>query len=334
MSLQFPKSCSLANTPTPLRRLDNISRDLGKNIWLKSDEQTGSTLSGNKVRKLEYLLADAADADVIITCGGIQSNHCRATAFACAQLGLACHLILRDGDNPGDAKVRDGNLLLDWLSGAEITIVPRTEYVSGLASIFEKTANNYRQHGKKPYVIPTGGSNEVGIWGYIDAARELASQFASHQFFPDAIVCATGSAGTQAGLTIGSHIYCNHVPVYGMAVCDSVEYFDNKIRHDTQNWVNRYQINTQMLQGLSVNTNDQYIGPGYAKGYEGVYQTIKWVAEKEGVLLDPVYTGKAFFGMLEEIKHGDFEKYNDIIFIHTGGMFGVFPHKQQFHHSL
>ena len=332
----FPPKLELANLPTSFRCLKNLTRYLKKNwghapnIWLKSDDQTGSSMSGNKVRKLEYLLADAVrnQSNVVVTCGGIQSNHCRATAMACAQLGLRSHLILRCGDNDGDSDSPDGNWFLDCLTGAQLTLVPKPEYVVKLNSIFADIEAQYCEQGQNPYLIPTGGSNEIGLWGYISAAKELLEDFEREKIEPEVVVCATGSAGTQGGLTIGFNLFASNVDVLGMAVCDSNTYFSQKIEQDFLAWQEKYQLS--LTSDLNIQTLDTYIGPGYAKGYDAIYETISLAASLEGIILDPVYTAKAFHGMLSEIKNGPFKNLENIVFVHTGGTFGLFPHKQHF----
>lgn len=335
---QLPPKISLAHTPTPFRFLPRISKQLnGPNIWLKSDDLTGSVLSGNKVRKLEFVLADALEkkATTIITCGGLQSNHCRATAIACAQLGLKCILILRDDlDGQGKDKLGQGNLLLDQLAGADIKIVPREQYIKQLPKLFEWFEKECKNSGGIPYSIPTGASNGVGIWGYLSAFEELKKDFEQSAMTPDAIVCASGSAGTQAGLTLGAHLNNTDIDVIGMAVCDSAEYFYKKICADIKDWQRRYFADgsvssdyfDSLLDELKINTLDTYIGPGYAQTYPDLLHTIKWLAQLEGVFLDPVYTGKAFFGLISEIKKGRFKDYSNIVFVHTGGVYGTFPY--------
>ena len=333
MIKHWPQRLSLAQTPTPLQALTRLSTQLGgPTIWLKRDDLTGSVLSGNKVRKLEFTLAHAMaeKRDVLITCGGLQSNHCRATAFLGAQLGLKVHLVLR-----GQTEELDGNLLLDHLAGATITQVPKVRYQSSLNEILEKTAGEYRAQGLKPAIIPTGASDGIGVWGYLAAYEELKNDFIKHDIKPEAIICATGSGGTQAGLTLGRYLAGDDITVTGMAVCDDEEYFTHKVTQDIQGFFEAFQhysdapIPTQ--QQLNIQTNDGYIGQGYGIANDAVLQTIKHVASTEGVLLDPVYTGKAFYGLVEEIKKGTYQHCSDIIFIHTGGSFGLFPYKAQFY---
>ncbi len=327
-----PSRIPLAQLPTQLNALDRLSEIYGgPRIWIKQDDQTGSVLSGNKIRKLEYVLAEAKSkaCDTLITCGGIQSNHCRATATVAAQLGLKAHLILR-----GEcADIAEGNLLLDKLSGAEISYYKPKHYFSELNSLFDYWSAFYKAQGRKAYCIPTGASDEVGLWGYISAAEELVNDFNNTGFKADALVVATGSGGTQGGLTLGMQLLKKDIPVFGMAVCDSEAYFRRKIHQDVAAWEKRWGTDLQFSEAdiarLDVNTIDNYIGPGYAKAYPEVYECIKLLARVEGIVLDPVYTGKAFYGMLKEIESGCFREMENVVFIHTGGVFGLFPFKQE-----
>lgn len=331
---QFPPRINLAQLPTPLRPLDRVSESLGgPRIWLKCDDLTGSVLSGNKIRKLEFVTAEAIGngADTLITCGGLQSNHCRATALVGAQLGLKVHLILR-----GNPAVRDwdGNLLLDRLAGAEVSIYTPKEYSSRLPDLFGYWENYYRVQGRRPHLIPTGASDATGLWGYINASYEMAENFKLQNINPEWVVCATGSGGTQAGLSLGFAMQGSAARVLGMAVCDSEKYFWEKAQKDIADWEKRYSIRASDLpafrENVAINTNDCYIGPGYAQGYPEVYKTIKWLAETEGVVLDPVYTAKAFHGLISEIQLGNFSQTKDIVFVHTGGVYGLFPYRRDF----
>ncbi|MEX1032201.1 MAG: D-cysteine desulfhydrase family protein [Cellvibrionaceae bacterium] len=328
MSISLPSRLSLANRPTPLQALDRISDDLGgPRVWLKRDDLTGSLLSGNKIRKLEFVVAQALaeGCDTLITCGGVQSNHCRATAVVAAQLGLKVCLILRE-DNPPAA---DGNLLIDRLVGAEIQTVSKADYQKKLPELFERWRAHYAAQGNKAFIIPTGASDEIGVWGYVAACEELKSDFAEYAIEPKTIIVATGSGGTQAGLTAGAALYSLGAEVIGMAVCDSEIYFRNKVKQDLKQWKARYNIDCN-IDALAINTNADYIGPGYGVATPEVYDTIRYVAKREGVILDPVYTGKAFHGLIAQIRAGHFSSERDIVFVHTGGLFGVFPHRNQF----
>ncbi len=335
INVRYPNKVSLANTPTALVPLDRLSSKLnGPRIWLKNDDETGFLLSGNKVRKLEYLLAEAKEekADTVITCGGVQSNHCRATAIAAKKLGFDATLVLKEDNYIRSLEPNsDGNLLLDELCGASVNIYPSKQYLKELDKLLEKHRLKLIQEGASPYVIPTGGSNATGLWGYISATEELLIQYSELGFVPESIYCATGSAGTQSGLTVGSYLSGVETQVVGIAVCDSKEYFLNKILNDVDQWQNKYQsyidTHTCISKQLSICTLDEYIGPGYARPYPEMLKQLQELAALEGVVLDPVYTGKAFHGMVEEIKKGNLNHINNVVFIHTGGTFGGFPFK-------
>ncbi|WNO10942.1 D-cysteine desulfhydrase family protein [Teredinibacter sp. KSP-S5-2] len=338
--ISFPKKAPLANTPTSLRLLERFSRKLGgPKIWLKNDDLTGFMCSGNKIRKLEYLVADARSqkSNVLISCGGVQSNHCRAVAAVAAQEGMKCELILRDDARLNCEPNGDGNLLLDRLFGADIHLYPINKYISQLDNLFVHHKKICIDRGDIPYAISTGGSDEVGLWGYIDAAYELVNQFENSAINPEAIVCATGSAGTQAGLTVGCWLNQLHTKVFGIAVCDSSEYFLSKIKQDVNGWQTRYQEHigycSSIAEEIEINTLDNFIGPGYAKTYPEMIALLQELAKEEGVVLDPVYTGKAFYGMVQEIKNGVFQDMENIVFVHTGGGFGLFPFKNEFKFS-
>ncbi len=331
MMPNLPERLQLAQLPTPLQKLTRVSDALGVNLWIKRDDLTGSVLSGNKVRKLEFTIAQALleGCDSLVTCGGLQSNHCRATALLGAQLGLKVSLVLRGEPEP----VADGNLLLDQLAGAHIQCFPAREYGPGLTGLLDKAAEQLRQQGHRPFIIPTGASDGIGIWGYMAAIQELEVDFHRHRIVPSHIVTATGSGGTQAGLTLGAYLLGWQTQVLGMAVCDDAAYFHHKVKQDMQQWQRRYAPNTD-IDGCQVHVNDQYIGPGYGKADEEVFDTIRWLARTEGVVLDPVYTGKAFHGLVEDIKAGRLPAAQDVVFLHSGGIFGCFPHKRQLGDSL
>jgi len=321
---------SLAQLPTPLTPLDRLSKKLGgPRIWLKRDDQTGSAVSGNKIRKLEFSLAQALEqgCDTIITCGGVQSNHCRTTAILCASLGLKCHLVLR-GSAPESNDSVDGNLFLDYLAGAQISYYRPAQYQSHQHSIMLEWEQHYLQTGAKPFSIPTGASNGTGLWGYIAASEELAADFSQHGIAPGHIVSATGSGGTQAGLVAGNALFDLKTKVWGINVCDDEAYFVNKVRADLRQWQKMYEQSLD-VETLPINVIDGYVAPGYARASAEVFATIAEVAALEGVIFDPVYTGKAFNGLIDQIQKGRFEDSEDIVFIHTGGLFGLFPQREQ-----
>jgi D-cysteine desulfhydrase len=349
--IDWPARLNLASLPTPLHKLERLSAELkGPNIWLKRDDLTGCLLSGNKVRKLEFIAAhaQAQNKNVLITCGGLQSNHARATAFVGSQLGIPVHLVLRG--LPADIKQidLDANLLLDHLAGAKVDYYEKHYYQQNLQKILSSTAQLYQQQGYQPYIIPTGASDGIGIWGYIAACEELNSDFKKHNITPDLIVTATGSGGTQAGLTVGAELYDFGCSVLGLAVCDDAAYFSRKVATDINEFVSLYQdrFTDALSQATSeslaptkadifaraitrIGTNDHYVGGGYEIASDEVLETIIKIAKLEGIVFDPVYTGKAFHGLIQLIKAGQLEGLENIVFVHTGGGFGLFPYRQR-----
>jgi D-cysteine desulfhydrase len=323
MALEYPRRIRLATRPTPLQYLERASREwgAGHRLWVKRDDLTGCTLSGNKVRKLEFITAHAVDNgyDTLITCGGLQSNHCRATAFAGAQLGLQVHLLLR-GEKPDR---HEGNLLLDHLAGATVQCYPPRQYFSEIDALFEQTRQHYSDQGRKALVVPTGGSDGIGAWGYIAACEELVEDFSRQGIERAHVVTATGSGGTQAGLTLGAALHQLPATVWGINVCDDEQYFIDKVASDAADWRRRYPGVPAVEPATRV--IDGYVGEGYGIAGKEVFQLIADLARLEGLVLDPVYTGKAFRGLLDEIAAGRFDGCRDIVFIHTGGIFGLFP---------
>ena len=326
-SFHYPARLSLARLPTPFHPLDRLSDKLGgPRIWVKRDDLSECAISGNKIRKLEFTLARALEqgSDTLITCGGAQSNHCRATALLGARLGLKVHLILRR-ERSDDAPLNstpDGNLFLDYLAGANITLYDKNEYQRNLPGLFNHWSDYYRKRGAKPYAIPTGASDGTGVWGYIACVAELLEDFKQANIKPVSIVHATGSGGTQAGLSVGVALHQLNARVTGLAVCDNERYFVNKVRDDIALWRERYDVVLDQAR-VHIQVDDRFIGPGYGRAGDEVFATISDVAALEGLLLDPVYTGKAFYGMVEKIRAGEFDGESDLVFIHTGGIFGL-----------
>jgi D-cysteine desulfhydrase len=328
MALVYPRKIDLAHTPTPLQYLERASQKWGRGhrLWVKRDDLTGCTLSGNKVRKLEFITAHAIDSgyDTLITCGGVQSNHCRATALAGAQLGLGVHLLLR-GDEPAD---REGNLLLDHLAGAVVNCYPSDYFVKNIHTLFRQWQAHYAAQGRRAIVVPTGGSDGIGAWGYIAACEELAADFRAAGIEQAHIVTATGSGGTQTGLTLGVALHQLPATVWGVNVCDNAQYFLDKVASDTADWRRLYPD----VPGVVIEPRvlDGYVGPGYAVADPAIYELIAELGRMEGLVLDPVYTGKAFAGLVAEIAGDRFEGCRDIVFVHTGGIFGLFPQRHGF----
>jgi D-cysteine desulfhydrase len=328
VALVYPRRVELARTPTPLQYLERASARWGRGhrLWIKRDDLTGCTLSGNKVRKLEFITAHAIDSgyDTLITCGGVQSNHCRAAALAGAQLGLGVHLLLR-GEEPAE---RDGNLLLDHLAGARVNCYPPRQYFQEIDDLFRHWQAHYAAQGRRALAIPTGGSDGLGVWGYIAASEELAADFALAGIERAHIVTATGSGGTQAGLTLGVALHELPATVWGINVCDDEQYFLHKIAADSADWRARYPAVPEVAAEPRV--IDGHVGEGYGKASGEVFALIAELGRLEGLVLDPVYTGKAFCGLVAEIDAGRFEGCRDIVFVHTGGIFGLFPQRTGF----
>lgn len=328
MELNYPRKLDLALTPTPLQLLERASGKWGRGhrLWIKRDDLTGCALSGNKVRKLEFIAAHAIDNgyDTLITCGGLQSNHARATALVGAQLGLDVHLLLR-GEEPLE---REGNLLLDHLAGATVSCYPARQYVSEIDELFTHWQGEYAERGHKALAIPTGGSDGIGVWGYIAACEELAQDFQQAHIERAHIITASGSGGTQAGLTLGASLHQLPATVWGVNVCDDEQYFLDKVAADASDWQLRYPGVPQVE--LQTRVIDGYVGAGYGVASDEVFELIAQLAALEGVILDPVYTGKAFAAMVAEIALGRFDGCRDLVFMHTGGIFGVFPQREGF----
>ena len=322
-----PPRLRLARLPTPFEPLDRLSALLGgPRIWVKRDDLSDCAVSGNKIRKLEFTIAQARqeNADTLVTCGGLQSNHCRATALLGARLGLGVELVLR-GESSGTP---DGNLFLDHLAGASVHCYPARRYQQEHEALLAAHAKRLQAQGRHPFVIPTGASDAIGVWGYVAACAELAEDFVQAGIDPRVVVCATGSGGTQAGLTAGLRLHGLRAEAWGMAVCDDAAWFRNKVHADLASWQQRYGVALDTA-ALAVNVLDDYIGAGYAQAGQDVFQTIGLVARTEGLVLDPVYTAKAFHGMLHEMRHGRFRDEKDIVFVHTGGLFGLFAQREQ-----
>ncbi|XP_057509600.1 putative D-cysteine desulfhydrase 1, mitochondrial [Actinidia eriantha] len=319
---------SLAHFPTPIHKWNLPNLPNNTQVWLKRDDLSGMQLSGNKVRKLEFLLADAVaqGADCVITIGGIQSNHCRATAVAAKYLNLDCYLILRISKDLTDKDPGlTGNLLVERLVGAHIDLVSTEEFIKigslALTSLLKEKLIN---EGRKPYVVPLGGSNSLGTWGYIEAIREIEHQVQtnSKEGFDD-IVAACGSGGTIAGLAIGSQLSNLKANVHAFSVVHDPDYF--------------YECVQRILDGLQGGISSRDIvdiqnakGIGYAMSTSEELKFVKEIAEATGVILDPVYSGKAAYGMMKDMAENP-KKWEgrNILFIHTGGLLGLFDKTDQ-----
>ena len=321
---------ALANLPTKIEKLERLSAEWGTNLYIKRDDHTGSEISGNKVRKLEYLAKDAQDNgyNLLITCGGIQSNHCRATVAVATKLGMKSAVLLRISEEP---PVK-GNYFLDKLMGADVKFCTRPEYSNSRGEIMEAMAEEYRKQGYKPYVIPEGASNELGTLGYYNCMNEIVEQEKELGITFDTVVVATGSGGTAAGLYLANELHGYGKRVVSMAVCDDIEYFTNIISNISAGALEYLpEYKGTQLKRENIEVIDKYVGLGYAISRPEELEFIKHVARTEAVILDPVYTGKAMYGVYNELKEGGaLVGSKNILFIHTGGLFGLFPVSEQF----
>ncbi len=331
MAFTLPPRVPLAQLPTPFYRLERLSREWGADLWIKRDDQTGGPLTGNKVRKLEYHFAKAIEggAKAVITCGGVQSNHCRATAIAARQLGLVPHLLLRTTDGRKPAEI-DGNTLLDVLVGAEITWVNPDQYRNARQETMAKLAERYASDGLPAYVIPEGASDARGALGYVAAVAELKTQAQEQRVRIDYVAHACGSGGTTAGLTIGNRVHEAGLFPVAFAVCDDESYFKDAVLAIVNEFVRNFPGAPEMGDPR-LRILDQYKGVGYAQSTQEELDFLRRVAELEGIVLDPVYSGKAMLGLYQELKNGKtFRRGSSICFLHTGGVFGLFPKRLEF----
>jgi D-cysteine desulfhydrase len=316
---QYPPKISLARIPTPIDALPRLSKEYGIDLRVKKDYLTELELSGNKVRKLEYLLADALQkkCDAVITCGATTSNHARATVLAARRVGLEPHLILA-GNPPA---IASGNLQLDLLAGAHVDYISWEDYSTQIDRILHKKADALIRQGKNPYIIPTGGSNALGLVGYIEAVQEMKQQCVENNWLPDSVICAVGSGGTYSGLFLGNALYSLAAHILGVLVCGTIKQFREKISNDIAETCYNSQISQPSEETIEL--LDGYYGEGYAKTNSSHLRLIRKVAETEGMVLDPVYTGKAFYGMIQEIQKGRIPAKSNVLFIHTGGLCGL-----------
>ena len=331
-SLAFPPQFHLAKLPTPMHPLHRLSERYGVELYVKRDDLSGIALSGNKIRKLEFVLADALaqKTDTVITCGGAQSNHCRATAIAAAMLGINCRLILRTPD-PSNPPPLEGNILLDRMAGAEIVWITPDEYKQR-DEFMAREAATLQTSGRKAYTIPMGASNALGALGYIRAMEELVNDIANSLGGgnrPCTIINAVGSGGTSAGLILGAKLFDVRARIAGVNVSDDRAYFVRAIGDICEQAIADYHLDVEFSRQGDVEIIDGYVGEGYGLSKDEELDLICDVARTEGIFLDPVYTGKAFFGMIQELKRNPKCFGEQIIFLHTGGIFGLFPKADQ-----
>lgn len=334
------KKLVLANLPTKIQRMNRWSDECGKNIFVKRDDQTGSEWSGNKIRKLEFAAQEAQErgCDLLITCGGIQSNHCRATVSVATYLGMKSAVLLRISEEPPV----EGNYFLDRLLGADVRFCTRDEYRYHRGEIMQEMADAYAAQGYKPYIIPEGASFGVGTLGYYYAMKEIVAQEQEMGVRFDTVVVATGSGGTLAGLQLSNLVNHYGKRVIGVCVCDDEAYFQEiaaRISCDALPYLVEQgeidEVQAAMwhasLKPSDFELFEEYVGIGYALSRPEELEHIKRLARLEATVFDPVYTGKATYGMVNELKEGGrLRSSENILFIHTGGLFGLFPISRTF----
>ena len=330
---RFPR-ITLAHLPTALEPMDRLSKELGgPRIWIKRDDCTGLSTGGNKTRKLEFLMAEALDqgADMVMTQGATQSNHARQTAAFAAKLGMDCHVLLEDRTGYDDFDYNgSGNVFLDFLHGATAEKHPGGADMPGL---MEARAEEMRAKGRKVYTIPGGGSNPTGALGYANAAMELVTQANATGLRIDRIVHATGSAGTQAGLIVGLKAINAGIPLLGIGTRAPQPKQEENV----------YKLACATAEKLGcpgivaredVVANTDYVGSGYGIPTEAGTAAIEMFARLEGILLDPVYSGKGGAGLSDLVRKGAFDGDENIVFLHTGGAVGLFGYTKRFDYGV
>ena len=321
----FPR-VHLAHLPTPLEHMSRLSEHLGgPEIFVKRDDCTGLATGGNKTRKLEFSMGEAVKqgADTIITVGAIQSNHVRQAAAAACKLGMACEVLLESRvRDPSEIYAKSGNVFLDRIFGANLRQFDAgTDFNVAMKSV----ADEVRRAGGTPYIIPGGASNAVGALGYVDCGVEMLGQFKEQNLTIDHLVSATGSAGTHAGLAVGLRASGNDLPILGIGV--------NAPQDVQEERVYKLAVETAELVGAKgcvaredIIADCNYIGSGYGIPTESMNEAILMLARFEGLLFDPVYSGKALAGMIGHVRQGRFTKGQNIVFLHTGGSAGLFAY--------
>ena len=327
--LAYPDRIPIARLPTPLERLERTSQRLGVEVLVKRDDLTGAELSGNKIRKLEFLLAEARArrADTVITCGGQQSNHARATALASARLGMRPLLVLRTAD-PARPPPPTGNILLDRVAGADIRWISMADWARR-DELMAEIAAELTRAGRHPYVVPEGGSSALGSWGYVRAVvEELDPELSALPARSTTLLYACGSGGTGAGLIAGAAL-CGWgergIRVAGVNVCDDRDYFVRAIGRICRDFAAAAPAAGLAIRDQDIDIVDGYVGLGYARSRPEELAELLALGRAEGLVLDPVYTGKAFYALVTELAR-DRDRFGErVVFLHTGGLFGLFP---------
>jgi D-cysteine desulfhydrase family pyridoxal phosphate-dependent enzyme len=334
---KFPKQ-DLIHLPTPFKKLENLSEEMGgPNIYIKRDDMTGLAFGGNKSRKLEFIMQDVLDknADVIITWAGLQSNWCLQTAAAARKFGITPILILFNVyDLPEEF---DGNLLLDLILSADIKIKEMEKgnilHLEDVDEILEETAKEVKQGGQTPYIAPIGGSAAGGSMGdplgaisYVNAYVEMVEQAEEMDLDVDYVLHASGSGGTQAGMAVGAKALSDKAKILGVSVADEKNTYTDYVLDIASDSQTALDLDLE-IERNDIIVFDEYLGEGYGEMNKEVAEAIQLMSMKEGIFLDPVYTGKAMVALMDLVKKGYFGKEDNVVFFHTGGTAALFPNK-------
>jgi L-cysteate sulfo-lyase len=321
----FPR-VPLAHLPTPLEFLPNLTKHLGgPEIWVKRDDCTGLATGGNKTRKLEFSMGEALEkgADTVITVGAVQSNHVRQTAAAACKLGMRCEVLLEHRvADPSELYRNSGNVLLDRIFGARLR-----EFAKGtdFDAAMESVADEVRASGGVPYIVPGGASNPVGALGYVGCGEELLQQFDEQELKVDHLVTATGSAGTHGGLAVGLRASGSDLPILGIGVNAPQDVQEKRV-FDLARATAELVGKPGCVSREDIVADCNYIGPGYGEPTDSMNEAVLMLARQEGLLFDPVYSGKALAGMIDYVRKGRFGTDERIVFLHTGGAAGLFAY--------
>ena len=327
---QFPRR-GYITSPTPIEFASNFSKALGGkvNVYIKRDDLLPGCAGGNKTRKLDFCIADALEGghDTIITCGAVQSNHCRLTLSWAVKEGLDCHLVLEERVKGSYKPSASGNNFLFQLMGVKsITVVPGG---SPMLEEMEKLATALRAAGRKPYIIPGGASNTIGATGYVACAQESMEQLFQMGLNIHTMVVPSGSAGTHAGFVVGIHGTNAGIPVLGMNVSRSKEVQEELVYKLVTATAKRVGLQ-QEIPKSAVTCFGDYVGAGYSIPTDGMVEAVKLLASTEAILVDPVYSGKALAGLIDLIRKNTFPEGSNVLFLHTGGSPALFEYMDSF----
>jgi D-cysteine desulfhydrase len=320
--------------PSPIEKLENLTRLMGgPNIYMKRDDMVGTAFGGNKVRKLEFLVGEALaqGCDTLITCGAVQSNHCRLTLAMAVKEGMKCRLVLEQRvPNSYKADASGNNFLFNLMGVEKVTVV---DGGSNLMEAMQKEAEDVAAKGRKAYIIPTGGSNETGDLGYMVCAREIVNQSFDMGVTFDKIIVTSGSGGTHAGLLLGLRSLSYDAPVLGCSINKPAEAEKDMLQGIINKTIAKLELPLEIKRG-DIIVNSDYVGGGYSRPTQGMIDAVDLVAKTEAIMLDPVYTGKCMDGMLDYIKKGLLKKGENMLFLHTGGAPALFAYLPEFYQKF